>query len=103
MGDRIVPPQLTAADIRWSFTPGPPWPVIPSPRLAVEALSVVEDEVAISVIEALGLTVADLIERLAAVRCVLGMALDRLASEQGESARLRGRLHALLDARRAAP
>ena len=90
-----------ASDIRWVIDAAP-W--LAARRLidiAIEALSVVADDLAADVIMALALTVADLNEEMNAVRAVQRVAFGHLHQQHRELLRLRRRLADLLDERHA--
>ena len=106
-----VPEQMTAKkhplvrelgvhDICWELAPAP-WPKSPPVlELSLDALGIIEDDLARAVIAQLATTIVDQIEELAAVRSVLSASLAFSTAQFGEVTSACHRLAELREERR---
>lgn len=85
--------EQTAGDIRWTLDGASPWPASrPVVTLALDALPIVEDDLARDVITRMATTIADLGAELRAVREVLSEAMTYATAQQRQAMHARQRL-----------
>ena len=90
-----------ASDIRWTLDRAPWLPARPVTEITLEALPIVADDLTAELITTLAMTVADLQEEMNAVRAVNSAAFTHAHEQQREIVRLRQRVAAPLQQRRA--